>query len=207
MFTFKLPEHGNLKFTAHNKSEFHDFRNDAVFDKYPNQKKGYSNKIKKRIAESDYILPGDVVLESCWWYETRPYYGLMIVVIDENGKKTTDHFGDRFGDIKAGSLYKILLKHNPDFFEDVQESISSCVGRYSSMTEEIREIIKYYEEDYGKKSPGIPVNKYKLDGTFVRKFKSLKSAAKSLWRANPSHLHNAIKSGDGIYKNYKWSLA
>ncbi len=238
MFYFNLLGHPNRLFAAHDESQLHDFRNDDVYSMPKTKQKEYSNNIHKKVRELDDILPGDVVWMTPYWYQSREYYGLYIVILNREGKKKLESFGDGFSDISAGSLYKKLLEHNPSFFDSIKDRIGfntmiheiNCIinsyEKYNSDTSEINAIDSDSSDDSsddeeqvkpvrkGRKVQerysryhGIEVNKYNLDGTFIRKYKSLTAAVKSVNRTSGTDLHNAIKTADGIYRNYKWTLA
>jgi hypothetical protein len=238
MFYFNLPEYPNRLFSAHEESQLHDFRNDDVYTMLKMRQREYSDNIHKEVMKKHDIMPGDIVWMSPYWYPTREYYGLYMVILNKTGEKELESFGDGFSYVRAGSLYKKLLEHNPSFFDNVQDRIGSntmiheikCIinsyEKYNSDTSAINEIDSDSSDDSsddeeqvkpvrkGRKVQerysryhGIEVNKYKLDGTFIRKYKSLTAAVKSVNRTSGTDLHNAIKTADGIYRNYKWTLA
>jgi len=145
MIEFNLPNHKNITFKAHDTSVFHKLGELCPSLVSEKKQKEYYKSITNIIRNDNNILPGDTYHMTCYWYPTRDYYGLYMVVIGENGEKTSEAFGDGLDGVYAGGLYKELLKVNPDFFRTSEEEISEYIGAYDSLTREVNIIIKEYD--------------------------------------------------------------
>lgn len=130
MFEFTLPGHGDKVFTSHEESVFHRLGQYYPDNATEEEIKDYFDKVYEEIRKCNYILPGDIVHTTCYYYPSRPYYGLAIIYIGKDGEKHWDYFGDGgMNDIEGGDLYSICLKNNPKFFRNACRDIyifNSC---------------------------------------------------------------------------------
>lgn len=124
MFEFTLPGHGDKIFSAHENSVFHTLGQYYPDNSTEDEQKAYFDRVYTFIRESDTILPGDIVHTTCYYYPSRPSYGLAIIYIGKDGKKHWDYFGDGgMNDIEGADLYAICLNKNPAFFRNACRDI------------------------------------------------------------------------------------
>lgn len=169
MFEFTLPGHGEKVFTSHEESVFHRLGQYYPDNATEEEIKEYFDKVYDQIRESDAILPGDIVHTTCYYYPSRPYYGLAIIYIGKDGEKHWDYFGDGgMNDIEGGDLYSICLKNNPKFFRNACRDIyifnNSCDFSFSksgyklsedqlkSLEGDVRSLIRMAKETKNKNS-------------------------------------------------------
>ena len=229
-FEFTLPGHTKT-FTAHTESKFH-ICNDITgqdADKIRNSYSYYwysgNNKFTMspvNINDNPDILPGDLILiiptdndksnhmNILYSYNIgTKYQYLAVVLIDDNGDKTYKYLIKARSSYKASPLYNTLLNNNPSYFKNATEDIIKSVVK-PIFTDRIKAFMRDFTPKKKNLNPeprNIKVNKYDLDGIFIRTYNSLAAAARSVNRTSGTDLHEAIKKSDGVYRNYKWTLA
>jgi hypothetical protein len=108
---------------------------DIWYDALKNKKdvlNGYYNDATKYVVKTDdAILPGDIVYIISE-YESRQYYGLYLIVLDKDGEKKLNGYGDGITLSKIDKeLVKVFFEHNPNYFYRAERDANELVASYN----------------------------------------------------------------------------